>query len=343
MRPPQIAQTVPLPEDVDNEAPKPRGPDQLPLFSSPEKLYGAIQEIDEAAMDKMKKQTQRINVVPILLALFVPWITLLTVFGAVSFYTHYAYPMTNLFVPLIAVGLAFNLASGAMADRAQGLDFFFKGYIATILVIFIPIVWLCGDYNFWTFMQPAYDIEHLATYSGVNPSSMTLRDGLTVPTSGRRYQDAGKIYFNSDTKVDINRSMSFKVGDQYCVAPIVNSKCKQNCGVDFWAVGMNCCSDSAADFRCGEVNNPRAKSGLRMVVDHQRQFYRLAVLQAEGVHHLVSTHPLFFYWMQDPVAEIKHNKNRGYKTFLYFMFSLFFGSIIAIFVAMKWRLKPADL
>ena len=71
---------------------------------------------------------------------------------------------------------------------------------------------------------------------------------------------------------------------------------------DFWAIGMDCCSVNAADFHCGaglgwilsvrperakgqartggEVGNFKAHSGLRLLDDRQRSFYRLAVEQA---------------------------------------------------------------
>ena len=71
---------------------------------------------------------------------------------------------------------------------------------------------------------------------------------------------------------------------------------------DFWAIGMDCCSVNAADFHCGtglgwilsvrpekaklaggEVGNFKAHSGLRLLDDRQRSFYRLAVEQAAGI------------------------------------------------------------
>ena len=81
---------------------------------------------------------------------------------------------------------------------------------------------------------------------------------------------------------------------------------------DFWAIGMDCCSVNAADFHCGmglgwascllplshgrsaraaralagEVGNSKAHSGLRLLDDRQRSFYRLAVEQAAGTRLL---------------------------------------------------------
>eukprot|EP00438_Fugacium_kawagutii_P029114 Skav233711 [mRNA] locus=scaffold2120:100002:105477:+ [translate_table: standard] len=110
---------------------------------------------------------------------------------------------------------------------------------------------------------------------------------------GQQLMDAGRVYFEDGTGLDTSKSMAFRNLDRYCVAPIV-----------FGQVGVNCCSGTTADFRCGEFDNPKARSGLRLMRqmpraggletasermtvtlnqgEDQRPFFRLAVQQAEA-------------------------------------------------------------
>merc|ERR1711977_746937 len=87
----------------------------------------------------------------------------------------------------------------------------------------------------------------------------------------------------------------------------------------------------ASSFRCGEYNNRHARSGLRLMRQDQRPFFLLAVQQAEGHYNIKAAQPQFFYWMQDPVAEMNSYQNDGYKmamisTFFFFLLN----SIIVI-------------
>merc|ERR1711865_1302884 len=68
--------------------------------------------------------------------------------------------------------------------------------------------------------------------------------------------------------------------------------------------GQDCCAPSGGNFQCGAINSDRARSGLRMLRDDQRPFYQLAVEQWSARVGLPAKHPVFFYWVEDPVASV---------------------------------------
>jgi len=311
----------------------------LPSGSSKYELYGALDELNQEeafAQSEHLKHRRRLNCIPALNALFLPWVLFLFVFSVTSFWIHYASPFTTFAINTSLVIGALGYAVVSHNSNGSPERSFYPTYLSVAFLVAVSLGWLLGDLNFWFNMQPAFNIEQLATYNNVNPSQHTTSAGHKVPTKGKRYQDAGQIYFEHNAHLDLTRSMSFKMGDLYCVAPIVDPNCKNNCGYDFWAVGINCCAEDVADFRCGEYANPSAKSGLRLMHDEQRPNFRLAVLEAEGVHKMVSTHPIFVTWLHDPVKEISHIKHKGFRGFVLLMIVSFFGNALAAYLSMKW-------
>ncbi len=59
--------------------------------------------------------------------------------------------------------------------------------------------------------------------------------------------------------------------------------------VDFFAVGVDCCSATAADFKCGAFNDPTARAGLRILNPDLTASFRLAVQGGESEFGFVST------------------------------------------------------
>lgn len=177
-------------------------------------------------------------------------------------------------------------------------------FVLCLFAVFFGVV--TGDLNYWYNLE-AYCRDgtgRLQNYLDIDPSH----------TKGTEVQDSGRVSFAPGSYLDLKKSMSFKNQDWYCVAPIV--KGDQSTGVlnDFWAVGLNCCSDIPGDYTCGEFNNYNARSGLRLTREDERQFYQLAVQQAEAKFKLQSDHPVFFAWVQDPVALLNKylDDARGY-------------------------------
>jgi hypothetical protein len=338
-------ENMPVPDDRKNSGPARHkmsdGSDVLPSGTDKQALYGALDDIKRAEMvDQAQKlmRRRRINVIPMLLALFVPWFVFLTSYWVMSYFLHYSNPTVAVLVcfSLMLIVFYYGRKSFKTWNESQNQRDFYPAYLSVACGIMLALGIVLGDRNFWSRMVPCYNVEFLAKYNQVNPSTHTQRSGGVVPTRGKRYQDAGMIYFDHDTILDTSRAMSFKMGELFCVAPIVDKKCKKNCGYDFWAVGINCCSEDTADFRCGEYNKPGAKAGLRLMLDEQRPHFRMAVLEAEGVHNIVSTHPLFFYWLHDPVGELAHMKKLGYKEFVILMIFTFFLNGLMAFFALKW-------
>mmetsp|Transcript_101563 Transcript_101563/g.296052 ORF Transcript_101563/g.296052 Transcript_101563/m.296052 type:complete len:344 (-) Transcript_101563:16-1047(-) len=309
------------------------------LSAGPERLYGALldqQLATQAAAARDLKHRRRLNCVSVLLAFILPWGLFLTSFSLATFSIHYTEPMATVLCVLVIFVLSLNLLVTNVRDKSKTPESrFFPTYIGAACTVAVGLGWIIGDVTFWSFMHPSYEAERLAKYYNVDPSSLISRSGEVVATRGRRYQDAGQIYFSYQAIVDVNRSASFKMGDLYCVAPIVNPTCSGSCGHDFWAVGKNCCSERGSEFWCDGFNNPRAKSGIRMLTTSTRPYYRLAVLQAEGMHGLSSTHPLFFRWVEDPVAQIAQWKRAGVRRFLVVMYGSFFVSLACLAVVLK--------
>jgi len=266
---------------------------------------------------------RRINLVAICMNIFLPWFLFSSLYAVMSFSFHYQHPtwawvmvMMGWVIVLVTALLAYRIT------RKKERDPMWYSFAAVAFGLAVFLATTFGDMNFWYNMQPFYDIENLNTYPSVNPAR----------EKGQQLMDAGRVYFADGTGLDMRKAMGFKNLDLYCVAPIVHGN-DQLASYDFWAVGLNCCSGVSSDFRCGEFNNPHARSGLRLMHDDQRPFFRLAVQQAEAAYNIKATHPLFFYWMQDPVAEMNGYRDDGFKYYLLGIFTHFAFNLFCVVCA----------
>eukprot|EP00415_Alexandrium_ostenfeldii_P004754 UN4754 len=153
---------------------------------------------------------------------------------------------------------------------------------------------------------------------------------------GKEIMDAGRVQFIDGARLDLNRSMGFKNQDTYCVAPITTSFPHGDPPLtvyDFWAVGKDCCSGNAGDFKCGDWEDAKARGGVRVVRDEDRAFYRLAVQQAQSVFKVKAIHPLFFHWVKDPVADVSGFMQEGYKWYISGIFLHFAFQLLLVFIA----------
>lgn len=277
-----------------------------------------------------RSMAPRLNLPAICISLFLPWILFCFIFWTMSFSIHfrsvllcYCLVFIGLLVVLVLAKLAYDHHRAYL--RNPGRASLSQNWFA-VLAITSFIAWgagvVCGDFNFVYNMEPFYNVAHMNQYPEVDPSAM----------KGNQIMDAGRVEFVKDAKLNRSMSMAFKNLDWYCVVPIVSGK-DSPASYDFWAIGMNCCDGDPTVFMCGEYNNQLARSGLRLMRDSQREYFRLAVQQAESAYGIKARHPLFFYWMQDPITEVNAFMDEGFKNYLTGVFSFWFCQLFCVILA----------
>lgn len=180
---------------------------------------------------------------------------------------------------------------------------------------------LLGEWNFVANMRPFYDMTSLNLYVDVNPAN----------AHGQQLMDAGRVVFSEGSHLDLSKSTGFKDSSVYCVAPVTVGDAPLG-SYDFWAVGMDCCAGHTPNFHCGDFASKDVRGGLRLLQDNQRGFYRMAVQQAEALYGIQAPHPLFFVWMQDPLAEIRAYEHDGVRQWLVSS-SVCFGLLLVLVAA----------
>lgn len=299
-----------------------------------------------------------VNWLPFLWGITVPWILFLSVMSLTCLAYRFQFPNATftyvcfVFVFMCVMVYYFAKVKGMeelerrKSKRKPGAESLkndakpisaFHAHLSVVCCVYILVGYLGGDLLFWTYFLPYFQLKQMASYVDVNPSSIAKPAGLndnkalalSRPVTGKRYQDAGKIYFDNSASVAIDKSkaMSFKANDMYCVAPIVDKSCKSDCGYDFWAVGINCCgNDDQVNFSC-ESGSGNSKTAVRWVDNLAKPFFRLAVIEAEGVHSISAKHPIFVKYFADgtdPVVDVNSLGQKG--------FSMFFSAAIGMFV-----------
>ncbi|CAE8615540.1 unnamed protein product [Polarella glacialis] len=267
---------------------------------------------------------RRLNVVAACLCLFVPWLLFCFTSAIYSFSVHYYSPA------LVYAGSVVVSVILGSARYLLGENFSRDGFISASWVFFLLVTCLAafvlgiafGNYNFYSNMQVYYDVTNLNSYVGVDPATMR----------GQELMDAGRVEFVAGTQLDLKHSVGFKNMDVYCVAPII-AKTGVLATYDFFAVGKNCCSEDAADFKCGAYSNKYAHAGLRVVNDADRDFYRLAVQQAESTFAIKAVHPLFLYWTDNASSDTEAYSRAGYQWLLVVMFAYFAFQLTLVFLA----------
>lgn len=266
---------------------------------------------------------QRMNGVAIALNVLLPWSCFTLITAALSF-LHFSFPRCVHLTVAVGAVVSLSLAVLAVRTKQRELSPMWYTFAAATFLLATVLAALVGNVNYWVNMQPYLEAESLSTYNAVDP----------FLAQGDQFMDAGRVYFQSTATLDFSKSMAFRNGDHYCVAPIVKSNYRPT-SYDFWAIGLNCCEDNSTSFQCGQYNDAAVSAGLRLIRQDQRPFFRLAVEQAEAAYGIKADHPLFFTWMKDPLAEVESFRNAGYRTFIissavHLLLSIFLVSLAVV-------------
>jgi hypothetical protein len=161
----------------------------------------------------------------------------------------------------------------------------------------IGLAVLAGLHNYNVHMEPYWMYEEAREYHNVLPSE---------PAAA--HADAGKIIFAVEAKIDTTKSVGYKAGVVYCVAPIMDPSSSNR--VEFWAVGTDCCAQRG-EFSCDDSTLEGADAAHGGIVVFESSFlapghfeyFHKAVKEAEAANDLVSAQePIFVRWVKDPLV-----------------------------------------
>jgi len=263
----------------------------------------------------------RMNIIPLFLNIFVPWGIFCFVLAINSFWMVYSRPALVIFLTGIFVVIWLISVAVAWERRKNDPEPTWYIYFSIILGLALLGAIIMGRNIYNDNSLPYYMVNDLKVLGNLDAGK----------ERGQNVMDAGIFYFAEGNQLDQRRSWHFKQGTTYCVSPVIKGNypsVPESQSFDFWAVGKDCCSETASDFRCGAFNNPLARAGIRILDDKDRPFYRLAVEQAESLNQIVSEHPVFFQWEQDPLKTVNGWSTRGFTKFL---MCAVFGMIFVVF------------
>jgi len=129
-----------------------------------------------------------------------------------------------------------------------------------------------------------------------------------VPTEpAASHSDAGKISFTADSRVDVLKSVGYKLGSTYCVAPVMDDNSGSR--VEYWAAGVDCCA-SREDMWCDEVRVESARSGVvvasqetwmdQFVYSDRAMFVKAARVATAQYDLAAAEEPIFVRWVARP-------------------------------------------
>lgn len=269
-------------------------------------------------------QRFRMNIVAMFINVFLPWGVFIVCYGITSFHIMYRKPLLVTLTILACIVFWLGLTKEALRQKKESPHPSWLLYASLMVGLAIFFGTVFGYWNYISNSRPYYSIQDLKVIGHIDADV----------EHGQNTMDAGIFYFADGNHIDSSRSWHFKQGSVYCVAPIIGAhSTPQTASFDFWAVGKDCCSTSSSDFRCGAFSDPQARSAIRILNDEDRPFYRLAVEQTETLYNIVSTHPIFVEWTQDPLSDVNTWRMKAYNSYLSSVATFFVFSVIAVLCA----------
>jgi hypothetical protein len=287
--------------------------------------YGAAQKAQMLRRErKIVQELERPPIGVVIGCVVVPTLIFIFTFLLLSFNVRFSAKAVAFVGALVL--FAACLAFGAMAVLAAMGKVTGNPVWLGILCVYSLGAWtfafIDGNMTYHNNMDPYYQLQTMNVYETVNPST----------SEGNQYMDAGVINFAEGSWIDRMYTMAFINDDVYCVAPIKFETEAQKT-YDYWAVGTNCCSKHLFNFNCGMWNNPAARSGIRVMNDKDRSFFRLAVEQASAAYDIPTHHPVFVQWVQSPTDQILGMEEEAYKALYLGTFYTFFCTLFFTFLA----------
>mmetsp|Transcript_62321 Transcript_62321/g.166628 ORF Transcript_62321/g.166628 Transcript_62321/m.166628 type:complete len:318 (-) Transcript_62321:54-1007(-) len=277
-------------------------------------FYGSLTDSDfvpAGAKKPLSTGRRHVDRITMAMSLVVPWLAFVIACAVLTYRNRLAgLWLALLFLLVLRLAyIAYDCWRGRHRRGGVGASLISMFFLTTVLAAIIVGI-VVGKQNS-AMLQPYDVMSNMGIYFDVNPGA---------PEEHFQVEDAGRVFFVPGTHLDVSKSEGFKSGSVYCVAPVTSTALKPGDTVDFWAVGVDCCSGTAPDFTCGDYANPKVYAGMQLMDNGQRPYFRLAVQQAEAAYKVRSPHPMFIHWMQDPIAKSNSYLAAAHNRFVFAIF-----------------------
>jgi len=288
--------------------------------------------------------TFQLQPIQIVAGTLIPAFVFVFIFRTNISWLRHSYPLETVVVTMVLPVLINFIRSNSLWRKVRDPERYGnpgRFWLCTNVVMWFVIIYACfqGDKAYWKFAKSYFDYQDMASYINIDPST----------DRGQSYMDAGQVYFKEGTQVEVSKAIAFQEDQIYCVAPIVQQsldsggdksgnslsgnalKMPASGTMDFWAVGINCCDPSGLNFKCGDSANGLARAGMRELRDDTRPYFLMAVQEWTAWLKLPAKHPLFFYWVQDPLLQVDNFWLHAMTAFYISMGNAVVGALLGTF------------